>query len=194
MDDVLLAEALFQDVFAVVIDVNGFIAFDGAFHWRGICAQPAWHSLSEAWTGSHALHRLFSAIQPTDIPFAQDALGDQFVLRDELVWSLASETGELHPLGMDIQDFLAALGTSPRDFLPIGAIEQLKQEGRSLQPGELISAYPPFCSKESANGVSLRPVPAQERLRFLADFARQIAGVADGSVVRVVIDNDDDNA
>jgi len=34
--------------------------------------------------------------------------------------------------------------------------------------------YPPFCTRESADGVSLAAVPATECLDLLADFARQM--------------------
>lgn len=34
--------------------------------------------------------------------------------------------------------------------------------------------YPPFCTRESGEGVSLAAVPATERLDFLADLARRL--------------------
>jgi hypothetical protein len=46
-------------------------------------------------------------------------------------------------------------------------------DGR-LQPGQLLNVYPPFCAKESANGVSLRAVPTDEQHAFLADLASQL--------------------
>ena len=65
---------------------------------------------------------------------------------------------------------------------------QLETEGGTLRPGQLISAYPPFCTKEAADGVSLRAVPALELNRFHADFARQLAALPEGRrfVVKVV--------
>lgn len=51
---------------------------------------------------------------------------------------------------------------------------QFRAEGGSLAPGQLLSVYPPFCTKESADGVSLAAVPATDRPGFLAEFARQL--------------------
>jgi hypothetical protein len=189
-DDMGLAEATPQDIFAVLIDVNGFIAFDGALHVRGISAEPLWHSLASAWKGEGPLHRLFPAILPTDIPFAQDALGNQFVLREGLVSQLEGETGELHPLNLDIQDWLASLIKSPDDFLPLAIVERFRVGGKELRPGHLLGVYPPFCAAESAAGVSLRAIPARERIKFLADFATQIRGHKDGSHLRIVRNRD----
>ena len=38
----------------------------------------------------------------------------------------------------------------------------------------MLNVYPPFCTKEAENGVSLAAVPASERLHFLAELARQM--------------------
>lgn len=95
MDDIRLAEAIPLDPWAVLNDVNGFIAFDGAFHVRGITDDPPWHSLGRAWKGERALHCLFPALSPDDVPFAQDGLGDQFIFRADHIWRLKAETGEL---------------------------------------------------------------------------------------------------
>ena len=54
--------------------VNGFVAFRGGFHMRGICDEPEWHSLAEAWIGENALFKLFAAIEPDDVPFGQSPI------------------------------------------------------------------------------------------------------------------------
>jgi hypothetical protein len=64
---------------------NAYIAADGAFHVRGACRSPLWHSLRHAWQGPQALHELYPSVLSTNIPLAQDCLGDQYLLRDESV-------------------------------------------------------------------------------------------------------------
>ena len=56
-----------------------------------------------------------------------------------------------------------------------------------MKVGELLSIYPPFCTKESADGVSIRAIPALERISFLIDFSTQIKGVPDNGKIRIVI-------
>lgn len=188
MDDIVLAEAIPFDLSAVLTDVNGFIAFDGAFHVRGIAAEPLWHSLGAAWKGERALHRLFPVLSPNDVPFAQDALGDQFIFRDDHICRLEAETGELHATGMDTQDFFRALIDTPEQQLPLGFVRRFHDEGGVLLPGQLLSVYPPLCTKESASGVSLRAISAIERVEFLAHFAQQTADLTDGSRVEFRVD------
>jgi hypothetical protein len=52
--------------------MNGGIFFSGGLHIRGAVFDPAWHSLRKVWHGDFALHQLFSALEESDVPFAQD--------------------------------------------------------------------------------------------------------------------------
>jgi len=47
----------------------------------------------------------------------------------------------------------------------------------------LSNAYAPFCTREAAGGLSLRPVPAGEVIRFHADFAADLP--PDGGRIRI---------
>jgi len=155
---------------------------------RGACREPAWRSLREAWLGEDAFHRHYPELRSEDIPFAEDAVGDQWLLRDGEVVRLAAETGELEPLGLDVDGFFASVEADPVETLGLHPLLQLQQEGGRLEPGQLINVYPPFCMKESANGVTLRPVPAHERHAFLWDLAAQVRDVPEGGTVRFRIE------
>ena len=163
--------------------INGFIQFYGGLHIRGLCTQPRWHSLSEVWFGDHALSALYSDVRPDDIPFGQDVVGDQFVLRDTVVYHLSAETGEMASLDCTLDEFLQRAQEDPVGYLSLQPMLQFFHQGGTLEPGQLINVYPPFCSKESANGVSLQAISTLERIRFLANLARQIATLPDGSQV-----------
>jgi len=163
--------------------VNGYVAYHGGLHVRGACVEPEWHSLRAAWLGDRAIHKLFASVRPSDVPFAEDALGDQFLVRDELVFRLHGETGELEALGVDLAGFDSAARADPVEYLALQPLEQFRAEGGSLEPGQLLSVYPPFCVKESASGVSFRAISAAERLAFLASLAAQLQGVPDGAVI-----------
>jgi hypothetical protein len=101
------------------------------------------------------------------------------------VCKLASETGELELLNLKLSEFLAAAEADPVAFLAMEPLLRFQKDGGTLQPGEVLHAYPPFCTKEAANGVSLKAVSTAEALRFLADFSRQISGLAGGEKFQV---------
>jgi hypothetical protein len=65
-------------------------------------------------------------------------------------------------------------------FLTVGLTQ-------SMQPGQLLLAYPPFVCKESGSSASLKPVSADEVIRFHADLARQIRDVPDGGQIEFTI-------
>jgi hypothetical protein len=172
---------------------NGFILFDGGLHVRGAVLSPEWHSLRKVWFGDLALHGLFPAIVETDVPFAQDCLGDQFVLRNDLVHKHDAEMGTVENLGMDLEAFLDCARENPVEFLSLQPLQQFKSEGGELKPGQLLSVYPPFIAKESANGVSLRAISMFDRIGSMADFARQVAGLVEGTKVRITVVNSSDD-
>ena len=173
VDDLETLECVPPALRGLLSQINGFIQFHGGLHVRGACREPHWHSLREAWHGSSAYRFTYPTIDRDDIPFAQDCVGDQFFLRDDRVVRLYAETGEVVALGLDLRGFFSAVERNPIEFLGLQPLMRLQTEGGTLEPGQLLSVYPPFCTHEAVSGVSVRAVPAQERLSFLADFYRK---------------------
>jgi len=98
IDDPAILEALPPELASLLQRANGYVAYDGGLHVRGACHEPEWHSLRAAWHGPRAIHRLFPAVRPHDIPFGEDALGHQFVLRAGIVHRLDAEPAISHRL------------------------------------------------------------------------------------------------
>lgn len=172
-DDKLLAR-LPASLQSVLSARNGFIAYGGGLHVRGACRAPAWHSLREVWLGQDALHRLYPALSSDDVPFAEDAVGDQWLLRDRTVIRLAAETGEVESLQLDLNTFLSHVKEDPVEMLGLHPLMKFMNDGSVLEPGQLLSVYPPFCTEEAAGGVTLSAVPTLERRQFLAELAQQM--------------------
>jgi hypothetical protein len=186
-DDAEVLEKLPADLRRFLTETNGLVAYDGGLHIRGASADPVWHSLRHAWLGAQAFHARYPLVEADDVPFAQDAVGDQWLLRGTQVVRLAAETGELEALDHTFTEFLQAVVAAPVDVLGMHPLLQFRSEGGVLAPGQLLSVYPPFCTKESANGVNLAPVPVVERLDFLAELARQLPG--DAQAFRIVFED-----
>lgn len=180
LDDKEMLAHLPDDLAGLLQQMNGFVQFSGGLHVRGACRAPAWHSLRNAWTGTDAIHRLYPAVRTDDIPFAEDCMGDQFLLRAGQVRQLSAETGELEPMRMGLRKFFDEVEASPVEFLSMQPLLQFIEEGGGLKPGQLLQAWPPFFIKQSEHAVSLAAIPTLERRRFLADIAAQIRDVPDG--------------
>ena len=161
---------------------NGFVLHGGALHVRGACLAPDWHSLRNVWHGDEALHKLYAAMRPDDVPFAQDIFGDQFLLRDEVVMRLFAESGEVEMMAEDLEEFLAALNVDLEGYLNV-------QPDR-LEPGQLLLAYPPFCFEEAGTNIEFTPLPASEVIKFHALLAAQLKDVPEGAKIEFKIDSD----
>jgi hypothetical protein len=109
---------------------------------------------------------------------------DQFVLRDDQVHRLAAETGELESLGVDLAGLDAAARADPGDYLNLAPLEAFLVEGGALQPGQLLSVYPPYCVDTPDPDRSFRAIAAADRLQFLSSLAAQLRDLPDGSTVR----------
>jgi hypothetical protein len=173
------------ELVALLRDENGFVALGGGLHLRGVCEQPLWHSLAAVLDGPRALHKLYPSVAESDVPFAQDCLADQFLLRESAVVRLSAETGDLTPLAADLAEFLSAAQSDPVEFLGLHPLMQFGREGGRLQPGQVLNAYPPFCTAQAGDGVSLRAVPVDEALAYLPELAKHMSGLADGQPFRM---------
>ena len=178
IEDVEILRELPAGLVRVLSDINGFILHDGAVHVRGASLSPGWHSVRAAWRGPNAFHTLYDAVRASDIPFAQDQVGDQFLIRDGIVVRLFAETGEVEWLSDSLEDFFSKVTKNIEAFLNVGL-------NHKLQPGQLLHAYPPFCVKDASRGVSLRPCSAEEVIVVHARFAKEIADIQDGGRIEV---------
>jgi hypothetical protein len=184
IDDEAILELLPVDLREFLLRCNGYVAFHGGLHVRGACLNPSWHSLRYWWLGAGALHVLFSSVAKSAVPFGEDALGDQYLLRGGVVHRLSAESGDIASLNADLREFDTSVREDPVGYLSLGPLEEFRAGGGNLMPGQLLNIYPPLVMKESANGVSYRAVPTEERIRFLASVASQVRGLPEGTKVR----------
>ena len=180
IDDHDLLDKLPKALAGVLRETNGFIQYHGGLHVRGACHAPAWHSLRDAWIGDDAFHQHYPEMTPEDIPFGEDSLGDQFFLREGIVWRLFAETGEIESLEMNFSQFMESVQKDPIEELALQPLMQFQEDGGDLEPGQLLAAFPPYCTEEAEEGVTLAAIPSAERHSFLAEFAAKIRDLPDG--------------
>jgi hypothetical protein len=191
VDDRETLAGLPADLRSLLQQINGFVQFGGGLHVRGACIEPAWHSLAEAMSGELALHAHYPAVLPTDVPFAQDAVGDQYLLRDGTVHWLYAETGDMESMRVGLIEFFEAAQANPDGYLGLQLLRQFLADGGTLEPGELLHIYPPLCTVEAKSGVSVTAVPAGERLKFLGEFAARVRGVSEGGQIEMRVEESD---
>jgi hypothetical protein len=171
IDDIETFNKLPSDIQALLSKKNGFIQYEGAFHVRGCCHEPKWHSLARYWTGDMALSSLYPNILPDDIPFAENILGDQIFLRDNTVWYMNGETGNIACYNLNLQEFLTLVEEEPTANLNCPMLTPFLAHGGVIEPGQLLHAYPPLITNDPAGNFTLTPVPQEDQLHSLSQLA-----------------------
>src|ERR1700722_18006523 len=122
--DGALLNSLPDDLRWILSKKNGFIVFCGGLHIRGICEEPIWHSLKLFWKGKYAFSKMYSSIQSDDIPFGQDCMGDQYLLRANEVIKLHGESGDIKSMKMNLLTFFEEVLENPFLFLELSPLKQ----------------------------------------------------------------------
>jgi len=162
IDDPGLMQSLPVELRDLLQTYNGFVQFGGGLHVRGAC------------------HKLYDEVDETDIPFAQDCSGDQFIIRGGEVHQLAAEVGEVDSSEMGLLEFLEFAWKDPEENLCMHPLAQFHRGGGSIKPGQLLLAYPPFCTGQSGANASFRAVSAAEVITFHAQLAKKLVELEDG--------------
>jgi len=177
-----IPDALPPELVALLHWKNGFVAFRGGLHVRGWCSDPEWHSLPRCWSGKNKLSSMYPVVSETDIPFGQDCMADQFLLRGGQVMRLSSELGEIKELGLGLLEFLELACTDPVSYLSLEPLLAYESSTGQLRPGRLLMAVPPFCLK-SGRKSEIRSAQIGDLMAYLSGLASQIASLPDGTSV-----------
>ncbi|HEX7377935.1 MAG TPA: hypothetical protein VF278_12520 [Pirellulales bacterium] len=184
IDDHAILQELPSNLCTLLMEINGFIQFHGGLHVRGACSSPAWHSLRDAWHSERAFHRLYpKSALCSDVPFAQDFLGNQFFLRDRMVIFLHAETGVTEDLNVGLGSFFKNVEADPISTLRLEPLLRFQEHGNAIMPGQLLAVFPPKCTKQADAGMSFSAVNDLERRMFLARLAEFVSGIPDGSEI-----------
>ncbi|MDA0204350.1 MAG: hypothetical protein O3A53_07665 [Acidobacteria bacterium] len=185
LENPAVLQGLPGELFEVLWQVNGFIAYAGGLHVRGFLDTPEWHSFSRYHSGEMALRNLYPQLKKYDFPFGQDFLGNQFLLRDSEVFKLRADTGEVSSLHVDLSEFFEAAKKDPVSYLSLELLALFHEQNGALDPGQLIHTMPPLCLKREDKKLAMKAVPADNAIAFLAHFARQINEVPEGTEINL---------
>jgi hypothetical protein len=187
IDDSPVLDQLPSSLHAALVARNGCLAYRGALHVRGACLAPPWHSLRSAMAGPQSFMALYPGLPAGSVPFAEDAFGDQFLLREDRVWHLTAETGEIAEVASSVEEFFDALLGDIAGVLGYEPARAVGLVGGELGVGQLISVYPPFVMDAGGDGRSFRAVDALDARAALAAFAAQIRDLPDGATVQIKV-------
>ena len=136
--------------------------------------------------GKHSLADRYSKVKDADVPFAENCLGDPFLLREGKVVQLIAEAGEVELVDTTLVGFLRRCARrDPEIWLGARYLRQFVADGEQLDPDRALVAYPPLTLAESTQGVSLKAIPRLAAIDYLSEFARRIKDLPDGTKVKI---------
>ena len=164
-------EQLPEEYQALLKKTSGLIAFNGGLHLRGCCVKPLWHSLKFICQGSFALYKVFKSVEKEDIPFGQDAYGNQFIFREKLICRVNTETDNCEELNINFTEFLLNVEMQGTEFLNLNLLGRFIEHEGFWTPGNLLSLYPPITRNKTDSEIQMKSIPMFERYRFLSQLA-----------------------
>jgi len=152
---------------------------DETFLFKGGLQFFSDEEILKHWTSKIAFHKHYKNVLSGDIPFACDYFGDLFFLRDDTVYKLYAEDGEIEPFDLTIENWFNLVLKDPEDFLNISF-------DYSVQKGSLLMAYPPFCFEESSNS-KISEVPFEELILFHIELYKKVRELKNGEKLEFIV-------
>jgi hypothetical protein len=188
IDDPDILSELPPALAGLLLQVNGFVLHYGGLHVRGANIKPEWHSLRTAMRGSLAFSEQYPSVATSDVPFAENALGDQFLLRENQVIFLDGETGDVSAVSDNLAAFFRLVESDPLNTLRLQPLLDFIERSGCIQEGELLAVFPPLCSVQAQQGIAAyQAVPTLEHRKYLSELAAKIRLLSPGDTFDFVV-------
>jgi hypothetical protein len=173
-----------DELLALLRERNGFYAFESALHVfpattkTGVMDLEQWNS-DELWRNKYD-----KAMVARCVFFAEDVFGCPFVIRDDKIFSMDPENGELEAFADDLEGWAAAI-LGDFEFATGQPLAHSWQEMRGpLAPGRRLFPGVPFVLDGAYEVENLRDVDAAQAMRFRGQLASQLKNVPPGAKVQ----------
>lgn len=159
---------------------NGFYGFESALVVRPSCSSAGSVEIGlEEWNEPKTWIGLYGQM-PSAVYFAEDLFGVQFGFDVNGVFSFDPETGERSGLAADLEGWASVL-LDDYDAITGHSLARLWQtENGPIPPRKRLVPRVPFVLGGEFNLKNLYLADLVDAMRFRADLARQVRGVADG--------------
>ncbi|WP_312317061.1 hypothetical protein [Stenotrophomonas sp.] len=180
---------VYEELAGVLVQRNGFYAFESAFHLLPWQSSPLSVGVDD-WNSQAGWRCEYGPLADGCLFFAEDVFGGQFCLKAHQVWHFEPETGALDLLGSSVEAWATTL-LEDFEFLtgyPL-ALEWQKANG-ALPAGMRLVPKLPFVLGGGFSLDNLVPMSSERSLRARGSVAARIGRLPDGAQIRLVIDGE----
>jgi hypothetical protein len=164
---------------------NGFYAYQRGLHVFGRCVEPRFHDLV-SWNAATWIRDL-GGLADGLFFFAEDSFGDQFAWDGGQVIRFLAETGEREVIAATIAEWLARVIEDPQQELGLGPLEDWTRLNGPLPQGRHLFPRTPLILGGSLSPEDVATIDPYEDMSFKASLVRQLADVADGQRVELIV-------
>lgn len=184
-----LAGTRADELESLLLRCNGFYAFESALHVFATGATaPGSESSLQQWNDPELWRFEFPELEEAPVLFfAEDVFGVQFCLRQGQVYTFDPETGGFEYLADDLEGWAAAVLADYKVLTGWPLANAWQTLHGPLTQGQRLLPLTGFAFGGSFSVDNLRAGNAIEGMRYRGCIARQMAGVADGSVVKLSV-------
>jgi hypothetical protein len=171
-----------DELLALLRERNGFYAYESALHVFPATEKTGVMDLDQ-WNSDELWRKEYGSMADRCLFFAEDAFGQPFVLRDDRVFTMESENGELEEIAEDLEGWARWILDDP-DFATGYPLAREWQEMRGpLAPGKRLFPGVPFVLDGAYEIENLAEVDAIKAMRLRGKLARQLKNVPPGAKV-----------
>ncbi|MGZ7060584.1 MAG: SMI1/KNR4 family protein [Candidatus Angelobacter sp.] len=177
--------ALGQELFEMLLEKNGFYAFESALHVFPITKDPG--SGVEGWNASELWRNQYKELAEGLLFFAEDVFQDQFCLsmKQDGVFRFTAETGQTTILASSIKEWAARIMAEYKFETGFPLAHEWQEKNGPLRHGQRLMPKIPFIMGGEYSIDNLWAGNALEGMRFKGDLALQTMHVPEGGDVKL---------
>ncbi|RZT81439.1 hypothetical protein EV382_4716 [Micromonospora violae] len=181
--------AIWDELHAVLVERNGFFAFESALLFRPLGGSGS-HVLDiEEWNDPGLWKSSFAGLADEITFFADDIFGGQFGIRGPSIVRFNPETGEFENFAQGFDEWATTLIADYNVLTGYPIAHNWQRIFGPLKPGTRLVPLIPFVVGGDFVIENLRAAPEVRAMRFYGGLASAVAQVPDGGELQIDIKN-----
>lgn len=172
-----------QEVESLLGQKNGFYAFEGALHVLSDMGNSEENGIV-AWNDRSLWRQDYEGMADSGLFFAEDVFGNQFVLRDNVVWTFDPETGMSEEMAHGIEDWAEKVLADFGFWTGHPVAHEWQASHGQLPLGARLLPVRPFVLGGEFSVENLRALNDVQGMKYRASLAVQIRDLPDGASVK----------
>lgn len=172
----------------IVVERNGFYAFESALHFFPVSSQADIMNAVE-WNSRTLWRTHYGNLLPDNaFFFAEDIFGGQFTIFDNRIWQMDPETGSLDAIADSLEEFCRELLSDFEVLTGHPLANEWQSANRSLPQGIRLLPKMLFVMGGDYSVENLYQLDAVKGMQLRGDIATQIKDVPDGAKMKLVVE------